>query len=102
MLNIKSIVYLAGDKFDELEKEFNCHHIEASEPKKPTLDMDALSDLVQSLIKDKTKAPVFLFCATGYLSGALAAKVTMDTNKTFVKELAITYLMQKRYELKEI
>eukprot|EP00351_Strombidinopsis_sp_SopsisLIS2011_P002875 CAMPEP_0116872554 /NCGR_PEP_ID=MMETSP0463-20121206/3329_1 /TAXON_ID=181622 /ORGANISM="Strombidinopsis sp, Strain SopsisLIS2011" /LENGTH=64 /DNA_ID=CAMNT_0004512941 /DNA_START=772 /DNA_END=966 /DNA_ORIENTATION=+ len=64
--------------------------------------MDALSDLVQSLIKDKTKSPVFVFCATGYLSGALAAKVTMDTNKTFNKELAITYLMQKRYELKDI
>jgi len=64
--------------------------------------MDALSDQVQKLMKDRTKAPVFLFCATGHLSGALAAKVTMDTNKTFNKELSITYLMQKRYELKDI
>lgn len=44
MLKIKSIVYLAGDKFDDLEKNFECYHIKASEPHKPTLDMDALSD----------------------------------------------------------
>ena len=43
-----------------------------------------------------------LFCVSGQVSGAMAIKLQMDTNKTFNKELASAYVMQKRYELKDM
>ena len=38
------------------------------------------------------------------MSGALATKVCMDTNASFSKhpQIAFTYVMQRRYELREI
>jgi len=36
------------------------------------------------------------------LSGALAIKLTMEFNKTFNRELAMTYVANKRYELKDM
>ena len=48
--------------------------------------------------------PVLLICINGHLSGALAIKVSMDTNKSFAShpQIASTYVMQRRYELKDI
>lgn len=42
--------------------------------------------------------PVLMLCVSGMISGALAIKITMDTNKTFNRELASLFVMQKRYE----
>jgi hypothetical protein len=41
-------------------------------------------------------------CVNGFLSGAIAAKLIMETNKTFNRELAMAYVMGKRYELKDM
>lgn len=43
-----------------------------------------------------------VFCVSGQISGAMAIKLQMDTNKTFNKELASAYVMTKRYELKDM
>jgi hypothetical protein len=43
-----------------------------------------------------------LFCVSGQVSGAMAIKLQMDTNKTFNKELASAYVMTKRFELKDM
>jgi hypothetical protein len=43
-----------------------------------------------------------IFCVSGQVSGAMSIKLTMDTNKTFNKELASAYTMTKRFELKDV
>lgn len=55
-------------------------------------------------MKDPEKSPVLLLCVSGKLSGALAIKVSMDTNASFSShpQIASTYVMQRRYELKDI
>ena len=63
--------------------------------------MNAISEQVISIINEG-KGPVFIFCVNGFLSGAIAIKVQMATNKTFTKELAVAYVMNKRYELKDM
>lgn len=45
---------------------------------------------------------MFVFCLTGNLSGALAVKHVMDGNKLFSLEIALTFVIQRRYELMEI
>ena len=45
---------------------------------------------------------MFIFCVNGLLSGAVAIKLLMETNKTFSKELAVAYVKGKRYELKDM
>jgi len=47
----------------------------------------------------KEKQPIFIFCVNGMFSGAVAAKLMMETNQTFNKEIAMAYVMNKRYEL---
>ena len=102
MLNINTVLYLTPNKFQGLDEYFNCVHIPIDEVKRPDIDFDMLSDQVQELMNDESKAPLLLLCLSGHLSGALAMKVCLDTNKTFTKELASMYVMQRRYELKEI
>lgn len=46
--------------------------------------------------------PIFIFCVNGHLAAALAIKIVMETNKTFTKELAVAYVMSKRYEIKDM
>ena len=55
-------------------------------------------------MNDPATSPVLLLCVSGQLSGALATKVCMDTNVSFTKhpQIAFTYVMQRRYEMKEI
>jgi len=103
MLGIKTVVYFSPEKFDDLEANFEtCIHHRVKETEKPLLDFDALSTQLQGLISQKPSgAPIFMFCVSGTISGALAIKLTMDTNKTFMKELAATYIMQKRFELRD-
>ena len=66
------------------------------------IEFDELSTQVQELMKDAATGPVLLLCVSGQLSGALAIKVVMDTNKTFTKELATAFVMTKRYELNNV
>jgi hypothetical protein len=102
MLGIKTLLYFSPETFPDIDKHFECHHIPLKEKDRPLIDFDPLSTQVQELIKDKNKSPVMIFCVSGQVSGALAIKMTMDTNKTFNKELASAYVMTKRYELKDI
>lgn len=43
-----------------------------------------------------------LMCVNGFLSGAIATRLIMESNKTFNRELAMAYVMGKRYELKDM
>jgi len=65
MLKIKTVFYLTSKRDEEIEKQYE-HAVwhEVHEPKKPVLDMDALSDQVQSLLKEG-KGPIFMFCVSG-------------------------------------
>ena len=55
-------------------------------------------------MNDPETGPVLILCVSGYLSGALAIKVSMDTNPSFTShpQIASTYVMQRRHELKDI
>ena len=46
--------------------------------------------------------PILILCVNGLLSGALAVRLTMEFNKTFNRELAMTYVAGKRYELRDM
>ena len=69
------------------------------EKDKPLIDFDNISTKLGQMLAE---GPVFVFCLTGNLSGALAIKYVMDTNKVFTLELATTFVLQRRYELMEI
>ena len=45
---------------------------------------------------------VLVFCPSGQISGALIIKWAIDTNKLFTKEIATAFVMQRRYEIKDI
>lgn len=105
MLGIKTIVHFTPQKFDSLEKEFNCIHYEVKTFNKEleTLPIHTITDQIQAQVLDKKEClPVFIFCVNGLLSGAVAIKLQMELNKTFSKELAVAYVMGKRYELKDM
>ena len=106
MLGIKTIVHFTPQKFDSLEKEFNCVHYEIKTFNKEdmeTLPLHSIYEQIQTTVLDhKEKLPCFIFCVNGLLSGAVAVKIMMESNKTFTKELAVAYVMNKRYELKDM
>jgi len=79
-------------------------HIPINEIEKPQIEFDSLSQQVQGLMNSAETGPVLLLCVSGQLSGALAIKVSMDTNASFAShpQIAFTYIMQRRYELKDI
>ena len=99
MLKIKSIFYMSTEPFPDIDKHFTCIHKPIIEKQKPLIDFDELSEEVQALMKE---GPVLLMCVSGQISGALAMKVVMDTNKTFTKELATAFVITKRYELNDV
>lgn len=41
-------------------------------------------------------------CVNGMLASALAIRLMMETNKAFNKELAVAYVMNLRYEVKDM
>lgn len=64
------------------------------------IDFDEVSMQLQKLINQGSRTMVF--CPSGQVSGALAIKWAMDTNKMFTKEIATAFVMQRRYELKDM
>ena len=46
MLKIKTIFYLAPEKFPDIDKHFNCVHIRMKEKEKPLIDFDGISAMV--------------------------------------------------------
>lgn len=105
MLGIKTVVHFTPERFESLEKEFNCIHYEVKTFTKEleTLPIHTITEQLQVQVLDKKeKLPMLIFCVNGYLSGAVATKLLMETNKTFSKELAVAYVMNKRYELKDM
>ena len=69
------------------------------EKDKPLIDFDTISTKLGQMLAE---GPVFVFCLTGNLSGGLAIKHVMDGNKLFSLEIALTFVIQRRYELMEI
>ena len=100
-LGIKTVVYFGPKKFEHLEANtgLTCHHVEANEVEKPDIDMDVLSQLV---ITEMKKAPVFVFDISGILSAALCVKVMLETNRAWSKEIATAFIINKRYEAKDM
>ena len=102
MLGIRTLYYFSPEVFPDIDSHFNCIHVPLKEKERPLIDFDAHSTQIQALAKDKESQPVMIFCVSGQVSGAMAIKLQMDTNKTFNKELASAYVMTKRYELKDM
>ena len=48
------------------------------------------------------KAPVFVFDISGILSAALCVKVMLETNRAWSKEIATAFIINKRYEAKDM
>jgi hypothetical protein len=69
------------------------------EHEKPLIDFDIISALILEEIK---KAPVFVFDVSGILSAAVCLKVMLDTNRAWSKEIATAFIINKRYEAKDI
>lgn len=68
------------------------------------LDLQGFVDQIKALLapEAKEKQPILIMCVNGMLSGALAVKLTMELNKVFTRELAMAYVTNKRYELREM
>jgi len=60
------------------------------EKEKPIIDFDSISLKLGEML---AQGPVFVFCLTGNLSGALAVKHLMDGNKLFTLEVALTFVI---------
>ncbi len=101
VLGIKTIVYFSPNKFDHLEvnQEFQCHHFEVKEHERPTIDFDVVSKLI---VEEISKGPVFVFDISGIISAALCIKVMLETNKAWSKEIATAFIINKRYEAKDM
>ena len=99
LLGIRQIMYLTPARFEDLDRNFVTEWIKMKEKDKPLIDFDTISTKLGQMLAE---GPVFVFCLTGNLSGALAIKYVMDTNKVFTLELATTFVLQRRYELMEI
>jgi hypothetical protein len=104
MLGIKTVIHFTPQKFEALEKEFECVHYEVNKFDKglEALDLQPIVDQVKEVMDNKEKQPVFMFCVNGMFSGAIAVKLIMEYNKTFNRELAMAYVTGKRYELKDM
>ena len=57
--------------------------------------------MIEESIENK-EGPVLILCINGLLSSAVACEYVMRTNKALNKELAMTYIMGKRYENKDM
>ena len=103
MLGIKTVVHLTPERIESLEKEFECVHVEVKTFNKDLEIILDLGEIVGKIIELlEKKEPIFIFCVNGFLSGAIAVRLTMESNKTFTKELAMAYVMNKRYDLKDM
>ena len=104
LLGIKTIVYFSPDKFEHLEtnEAFKCHHFEVKEHDKPDIDIDMVAELIVNEIKNKENAPVFVFDVSGILSAAICCKVMIETNRAWSKEIATAFIINKRYEAKDM
>jgi len=102
VLGIKTIVYFSPNKFEHLEenKDFKCHHFEVKEQDKPELDMDAATEIIVAEIKNKV--PIFVFDVSGILAAAVCTKIMLETNKGWNREIATMFIINKRYEAKDI
>ena len=104
LLGIKTIVYLSPNKFDHLEANelFKCYHYEVKEQDKPDLDIDVIAELIISEMKTPERSPVFVFDVSGMLSAAICCKVMLESNKAWSKEIATMFIINKRYEAKDM
>lgn len=101
-LGIKTIVYFTPGKFEHLHEEFNCMFIEAKEKEHPDLDIEAPVEYILELMQKKEKTPILVFCLTGMISAAVCTRVMLQTNKAWSKEIALAYILNKRYECREM
>jgi hypothetical protein len=102
VLGIKTIVYFSPNKFEHLEenKEFECHHFEVKEQDKPVIDMEAAAEIILAQVNKKT--PIFVFDVSGILAAAVCTKILLETNKGWTREIATMFIINKRYEAKDI
>ena len=99
LLGIKQIMYLTPQRFEDLDQKYQTEWTLVNEKDKPLIDFD---EIYLRLVKMLSNGPVLLFCLSGNISGALAIKYLMDTNKVFTLELAMAFVIQRRYELLEM
>lgn len=107
MLGIKTVIHFTPQKFDTLEAQFNCVHFQVEKFDKEllqSLEIKLFVDKIHEVMSDESKLPVMMLCVNGQLSGAVATRLLMDITPAFMnrRELAMAYVTQRRYELKEM
>jgi hypothetical protein len=61
-----------------------------------------VAELIFGMIEKKENIPVLVFDLTGLISAAICARVMLLINKAWPKEIAMAYIMNKRYEVKDM
>ena len=101
-LSIKTVISMSPNKFEHLEevKDIESFHFELNEPTKPDIHFDEIITLVLAQIKEGKKT--LIFDASGMLSAAIGVKLMLETNKAWSKEIAMAYIINKRYEARDM
>mmetsp|Transcript_33222 Transcript_33222/g.32322 ORF Transcript_33222/g.32322 Transcript_33222/m.32322 type:complete len:198 (+) Transcript_33222:384-977(+) len=102
LLGIKTIIYFTPGKFEELEGKYNCIHHEVQQNERPLLDIETVCDYIINELQTKENTPILVFCINGVISSAVCTRVMLRTNKAWSKEIALAYIMNKRYEAKDM
>ncbi len=61
-----------------------------------------IAELIITEIKSVERAPIFVFDVSGMLSAAICCKVMLESNKAWSKEIATAFIINKRYEAKDM
>ena len=62
--------------------------------------MDTATEIIVAEVKSKT--PIFVFDVSGMLAAAVCTKIMVETNKAWTREIATLFIINKRYEAKDI
>ena len=103
-LGIKTIVYLSPQRFEHIDnmEGITSYFHQVKESEKPLIEIDQIVEQILIDIGTSAKRPVLIFDISGMLSAAICIKVMLETNKAWSREIATAFIINKRYEAKDI
>ncbi|CDW84256.1 UNKNOWN [Stylonychia lemnae] len=103
-LGFKTIIYLTPKRFEHIDnlQGVTTHYFELQEPSKPQVPFDEIIKTVLEELQSKVNLPILIFDVSGIISAAIGVKIMLETNKAWSKEIAMAYILNKRYEAKDM